>query len=337
MDTALAPSRSDPHALAARIAVVIPAYNEASGIEACIRSLQKGAEGIEMLVLDGGSTDGTQTLVERLTAEFPRLSLHDNPRKNQGAAVNLGARYAAPERDILIRCYAHALYPEGFVLALADKLIETGGDSVVVPMDAVHHEDAGSFERALAMIVDTKLGSGGSAHRGGRVSGWVDHGHHAAFWRARFIEVGGYDEAMVPNEDAEFDTRLRADGGKVWLDAGIRLSYFVRRRPKDLWRQYWRYGRARARHLIAHRAKPRLRQMIPVLHAAALLVSLVILPISPLGLFYPLLYGGVLIAAMLAFLLKSRKVCALRIPEVLFILHTAWGLGFLRELAGGRK
>lgn len=330
-------SRGDTSVLASRIAVVIPAYNEAAGIDACIRSLMAGAGPIEMLVLDGGSTDGTQGIVEEMRGEFPNLSVHHNERKNQGSAVNLGAELAAPERDILIRCDAHALYPEGFVHALAEKLIETGGDSVVVPMDAVHHEGAGSFERALALIVDTPFGSGGSAHRGGQVSGWVDHGHHAAFWRERFRAVGGYDETMVPNEDAEFDTRLRADGGRVWLDAGIRLSYFVRQSAGALWRQYWRYGRARARHVMAHNVKPRLRQVIPVLHAAALVLSLSLLPFSPFGILYPAFYAGCIIAVGIMMAFRTKAACAWRIPEVLFILHTAWGLGFLWQLVVGRR
>lgn len=337
MDQAVFSPPSDSAALARRITLVIPAFNEASGIESCIRSLAKGAEDIEIMVLDGESSDATATIVEGLTQDFPRLSLHSNPRRNQAAALNKAAGLTDHSRDILIRCDAHAVYPEGFALSLAEKLVETGADSVVVPMDAEHREDAGPFEKALALIVDTPLGSGGSAHRGGSYSGWVDHGHHAAIWRDRFTALGGYNEEMVPNEDAEFDTRLRADGGKIWLDAGIRLRYFVRRNAETLWKQYWRYGRARARHMRAHKARPRLRQVIPWLHVLALMASVVVLPFSALGILYPALYGGALIAAAIQFIGKVDSGTVARIPAVLFTLHTAWGTGFLYEVLGGRR
>lgn len=323
-------------ALARRIVVAVPTYNEEASIEACLRSLIEGCEAAAFLVSDGRSDDQTRAIVERLAQEMPEVSLAviDNPARNQSAGVNLAAAAAAEDRDILIRCDAHALYPRGFLIDLARALIETGADSVVVPMDAAHREGAGCFEKANAWIVDTPLGSGGSAHRGGRSSGFVDHGHHAAFWKARYLALGGYDEAMIANQDAEYDTRLRANGGKVWLDASIRLTYFVRPAPARLWKQYWRYGRGRADHVILHRVRPRLRQMIPVAHVGALIAGVGALPLSALPLLgYGGLYGAALMAATALTARKHRSFCTLMVPLVLAIMHTAWGLGFLREVA----
>ena len=44
-----------------------------------------------------------------------------------------------------------------------------------------------------------------------RKSGYVDHGHHAAFRAASFKAIGGYDETFSHNEDAEFDGALEID------------------------------------------------------------------------------------------------------------------------------
>ena len=89
----------------------------------------------------------------------------------------------------------------------------------------------GCFQRAAAWVVDTPLGSGGAAHRGGRQSGSVDHGHHAGFRLDWFRRIGGYDESFSHNEDAEFDHRLAAPAARIWLDAEIRLEY----RMRDSW------------------------------------------------------------------------------------------------------
>ncbi|MEM9233047.1 MAG: glycosyltransferase family 2 protein [Pseudomonadota bacterium] len=319
-------------ALARRIVVAVPTFNESETIEACLGSLMEGNEDMEFLVLDGGSDDGTREIVALLATKLPNLSFHHNARRNQAAAINQASRIAAEGRDILIRCDAHAIYPKGYARALAEKLIETGADSVVVPMDAIHTEDAGCFERANALIVDTPLGSGGSAHRGGRKSGFVDHGHHAAFWRERFVELGGYDEAMLANQDAEYDTRLRAAGGKIWLDAGIRLDYFVRKSPRTLWRQYWRYGRGRADHVRKHLVAPKLRQLIPVIHVLGLAYAAAFLTMTSFGWAYPAVYGGTIFAAGIWATARHKTVCGLMAPLVLATMHTAWGLGFIREM-----
>lgn len=84
------------------------------------------------------------------------------------------------------------------------------------------------LEKAVAWVSDTPLGSGVAAHRGGRSSGYVDHDHHAIFRLSKFVAAGGYNETFSHNEDAELDCRLGALGGRIFLDAGIRIEYYPR-------------------------------------------------------------------------------------------------------------
>jgi succinoglycan biosynthesis protein ExoA len=340
MDARMADVKTIGHdpALARRILVVVPTLDEERFIEPCLRSLLVGSEGIEIVVMDGGSRDNTVAVVERLAEHHENLRIAPNPGGRQASAVNLAARAANASRDILIRCDAHAVYPPGFLLGAALRLIEKNVASVVVPMDAAPEPGGGCFAKANAMIVDTPLGSGGSAHRGGHRSGYVDHGHHAAFWRGRFEALGGYDETMIANQDAEFDTRLRAAGGEIWLDHHLRITYFVRPTPGKLWRQYYRYGRGRADHVRKHRIWPRLRQIAPVVHVIAMGGCAALLAAGlPVGVVYPIAYGGLTIGGGAAVAVARRSACGLLAPLALWIMHTAWGLGFLRELAfGGR-
>ncbi|WP_083194098.1 glycosyltransferase family 2 protein, partial [Leisingera sp. JC1] len=226
------------------ILVVIPTLNEARCIESCIRSLTQGMpSGMQpdMIIADGGSTDGTPAIVSRLAAEFPGLRLVDNPDRLQSAGINRAVETCARDRHkILIRCDAHSSYPPDFISRLAETLAARGAASVTVPMDAMGRN---SFSRASAWAVDTRLGSGGSAHRGGRVSGYVDHGHHAAFDLDWFRRIGGYDPAFSHNEDAEFDKRLTDAGGRIWLESGIRIEYHMRPSFRALLKQYLNYGR----------------------------------------------------------------------------------------------
>ncbi|GGD12998.1 succinoglycan biosynthesis protein exoa [Aquisalinus flavus] len=326
-------TKDEPRAaLARRIIVAVPVLNEARVIEACLRSLLEGEDALEnvsLIVADGGSTDGTQDIVTALSTAFPNISLIDNPGRLQSAGVNAVARAAGEGRDILVRCDAHADYPQGYVITVAEAMAAKGVDSLVVPMDAVGQ---GCFQAANAWIVDTPLGSGGSAHRGGTRSGYVDHGHHAAMRLDRFLSLGGYDTTFSHNEDAEFDARLRRDGGTIWLDATIRIRYFPRDTVAGLWRQYSGYGRGRARNVLKNRERPRLRQMIPVLNIILLAFSILVLPFTPLGLVWPSAYLALLAGTSLVMPVLKRSPCALWCGPVLGVMHTAWGLGFLAQV-----
>lgn len=318
------------------VIAVIPALNEAAHIETCIRSLMTGDSrlaDIEMIVADGGSKDRTREIVEGLRGEFANLRLIDNPQRLQSAAVNLAARGAQQGRSILVRCDAHSIYPGNFVMQVADALARQGVASLVVPMDAV---GTTCFQKANAWIVDTPLGSGGSAHRGGRKSGEVDHGHHAGFDLKTFNSLG-YDESFSHNEDAEYDTRLRKSGGRIFLDAGIRLSYLPRATVGGLARQYFNYGKGRARTLMKHGEKPKLRQLIPPATLVACVFGFLVAPFSLWGLILPGGYAAALVAASLMVAVKHRSACGLLAGVASATMHMSWSAGLFRQLLKGQR
>ncbi|MFN3312422.1 MAG: glycosyltransferase family 2 protein [Hyphomonas sp.] len=312
------------------ILAVIPALNEARHIEDCIRSLMTGSPLLRLVpltVADGGSTDGTQAIVERLKSEFPNLHLLNNPGRLQSAAVNLAAETQASERTrFLVRCDAHSIYPQNFILLVASALERTGAASVAVPMDAVGET---CFEKGNAWVVDTLLGSGGSAHRGGRRSAYVDHGHHAGFDITWFRKLGGYDPAFSHNEDAEYDVRLGKAGGKVWLDAGIRIRYVPRGSVRKLARQYFNYGKGRARNLAKHGQRLKLRQAVPIFAFAGSLVGLAAGPFFLPAFALPLGYASILAGASAAVALKRKSLCGLYAGLAAGTMHVCWAAGYL--------
>lgn len=300
-------------------------------IEPCLRSLLEGNAGsgnARFVVADGGSTDATTEIVKRLCAAFSNLKLIDNPKRSQAHAMNLIA--SMPETagaEILIRCDAHAVYPEGFLSDLCRALRRTGADSVVVPMDS-YGESA--FGRGAAWLIDTPFGSGGAAHRGGQHSGFVDHGHHAAFRMARFQELGGYDTGFATNEDAEFDWRLAQAGGRLWLDADIRIRYRMRANIKAFARQYYRYGKGRAQTILKHGMRPKVRQFAPVAMFLCLaLAAFATLSVAPEAGLFLLLYviGAAGIGCALAW--RHRSFAGLWAGPALIVSQNFWALGFL--------
>ena len=318
-----------------QILVVVPALNEAGHIGACLASLLGSDAGFSVVVADGGSSDGTQGVIAGVQARYPHLTLLHNPARLQSAGLNRAvAECAGPQHRIVVRCDAHAVYPPGYVREVAAALNRQGAASVVVPMDAVGRT---GFARAAAWIVDTPLGSGGAAHRGGRRSGPVDHGHHAAMALDWFRRIGGYDPGFSHNEDAEYDHRLRQAGGTIWLEAQIRLDYVMRPTLTALARQYWRYGRGRARTIAKHRIRPRLRQLLPVVNLLGMALALGLTVISPWALVWPGLYLSVLIGVSLAGWRALGERAGLWAGAALLAMHNAWAAGFVWQMVRGPR
>jgi succinoglycan biosynthesis protein ExoA len=309
---------------------VIPALNEADHIEALIRHLLADLAWDDPLVVvaDGGSTDGTREIVARIAARDPRVRLLHNPLRLQSAAVNRAAAVYGRHRRWMVRVDAHAGYPTGYVSRLVAEGERVGAASVVVAMATEGH---GGFQSAAAAAQNSLLGAGGSAHRSRGRSGWVDHGHHALFDLDCFLAVGGYDETYVANEDAEFDARLAHADGRIWLSSETTIVYYPRATPTGLFRQYLNYGQGRARTLLRHRLKPKIRQLLPVAIAPVVLAA-------PLGLLDPVLalpaafWAGASLSYGALLGLKSRSGAAAASGLAAMIMHLAWSLGFWRQL-----
>jgi succinoglycan biosynthesis protein ExoA len=318
--------------------VILPALNEERYLERCVRSLLDGSYPLgrlEVFVVDGGSTDRTVEIAERLKAEFPCLAVLHNPQRLQAAAFNLAMRAADRRSRYLIRCDVHADYEPGFIGRAIASLAATPGAAVSTYADAP--KALSCFQRAVAFAQNTPLGVGAAWYRLGGQSRFVDHGKHGCFRRDAVEAVGGYDENFSHNEDSELSLRLAQAGWKIWLDAGLTVGYYPRDGVRALARQYYLYGRGRAKTVMKHRLMPRPRQLAPAAlvagEAALLLASLAVQPwLLPACL---ALYAACLAAVAGYGALRKGSACVLLAAIAFAVMHHCWGLGFLMGLAGG--
>lgn len=319
------------------VLIVIPTLNEAPHIERVIARLLETPRpelSLRVVVADGGSTDGTRELVDSLSQREPRLRLMHNPDRIQSAGVNWAVRRYGREADVLIRCDAHADYPVDYCGRLVDALESNGADAVVVPLDSCG--DA-PLQKAIAWTSNSPIGTGGSAHRGGRQSGFVDHGHHAAFRMQSFRAAGGYDVSFSHNEDAELDCRQRALGARIYLDSSIRVCYSPRKTLASLYRQYFKYGEGRSRTVRRHPSSLRVRQLAVPGHLLLSGAALTVAPWQPLLLAWPALYLAVLMLVSCALVVRHRSAYALLCALAAATMHTAWALGFVTGLLAHRE
>lgn len=314
------------------VSIVVPVLNEQDYITACLESLlAQGAawgdgKSFEILVMDGGSTDRTRDLVAAMQQKHPCIRLVHNGWRLQSAAMNLAARIASPRAGILLRADAHAVYPADFLRRCVADLMRTGAASVVVPMLTLGKR---GFQRAVAAAQNSLLGNGGSAHRRASESHYVEHGHHAAFMRDAFLRVGGYNPSFSHNEDAEYDYRVTQSGNRIWMCGDIMLSYFPRQDPWGLARQYFKHGAGRARTLMTHHQRPRLRQVLPVVVLLASIISLALMTVHPVFALIPLGYALGCLSWGAAQALHRRDAWLLASGAAAIIMHLSWASGFL--------
>ncbi len=316
------------------VLVVIPCLNETAYIEGLVAQLARDVSpDMGMIVVaDGGSTDGTVEKVQTLMRTYPNVQLLLNEKRLQSAGINMAARQYGDQFQYMVRIDAHAGYPDTYVSRLLKAARDSGAQSVVVPMTT---QGTACFQIAVAAAQNSKLGTGGSAHRHAGQSLWVDHGHHALFDLAWFLKVGGYDETFSHNEDAEYDARLAQAGGKVWLDGGSGIIYYPRRDPVSLLKQYFNYGKGRARTVLKHKMALKPRQMIPV----AIVPVCILMLLSPL--WPPLMIPFVvwILACLLYGFylgLKLKEPCARNSGVAAILMHAAWSAGFIKTYLTSR-
>ncbi|HVV36705.1 MAG TPA: glycosyltransferase family 2 protein [Acidimicrobiales bacterium] len=253
------------------VSIVLPTLNERAFIRDCLDSLaaQDYPEIAEILVVDGGSRDGTRDLVAEYGAG---VRLIDNPRVTAAAAMNIGID--AAKGDVICRADAHTLYAPDYVSRCVAVLDETGAANVGGRMRAV---GTSNFGRAVAAVTSSPLGVGPGRFHYSQRREEVDTVYLGCWKRATLLDLGGYDESRLQwaAEDQELNLRLREAGGTVMLDPDIHSWYFPRDTPRALARQYANYGMAKASTLGKHRTLPSWRPLAPAGLVAATVLGLV--------------------------------------------------------------
>ncbi len=317
------------------VTVVLPILNEAPFIERCVGSLTGGdypRDRLEILVVDGMSTDGTREIVARLAAQDDRIRLLDNPRRYQACAMNIGIRAARGE--IITRVDGHAEVAPDFlrnsVRVLKDHpecwcvggAIETVSDTFV--------------GRTIAAAMSTPVGVGNAMFRLAGYEGYVDTVAFGSHWKWIFDKTGLFDEEMVRNEDDEFSARMLRSGGRIFMSQSIHSRYFPRSSLRRLWRQYFQYGFWRIRTIQKARKPATFRQIVPLLFVTGFLVLLGAAVCWPPARWAFGAYAGLYACGLLAGAAQvARRVGAagfVLAPVVFAILHFAYGLGSLKGI-----
>ena len=309
------------------VTLAIPCFNEERHIAALVQDVfaqDYPAERIEVLIGDGMSTDRTREILAEISARHAgRLRIIDNPRRLQAAAMN--AMIAEARGDIIVRMDVHARYARDFVRQCVAVLEETGAENVG---GAARPLSESWFQRAVCAALESRLAVGGSAYRNPETEGFADTVFPGAFPRHVFDVVGNFDANAITNEDAELNQRILRAGGRVYVSRRIVVHYFPRDSFSGLARQYFKYGKGRARTLLKHRGLPTVRPMVPFFMVVG---GIALLATSPFQPFTPFVFGLYGAANLYEAVRVSRGHGLAMVPAVAAIfpvLHLSHGIGF---------
>jgi succinoglycan biosynthesis protein ExoA len=323
-----------------RIDVVISTLNEERYVERCLEHVlgqDYPRDLVSVVLVDGGSTDRTVDLAQRLAAQDARLDVvADGRRRTLPEALNVGI--ARGSGELVAKIDAHG-YPAKDFLRRAVDAFADGGDDVACVGGRPEQTGETAWGVAAALARTSRFGTGGSVYAGTSQRELVDTVQCGVYRREALDRVGGFDDSMAYGEDDELNWRLREAGYRILLDDSIRFVYFTRGSLRGLFRQYRNYGRAKVRVLARH---PRFLRPWHLAPAAFVLVAVALVLAAALGPTWLRIAAAAcavayLAAAVVAALIAARNpAVALRVVAAFAAIHFGYGSGMLAGLVRRR-
>jgi glycosyltransferase involved in cell wall biosynthesis len=321
--------------------VLVLCRNERNFIEACLDSIVAQdfpPERLEVLVVDGMSTDGTREIIDRYARTYPRIRRIDNLHLFIPFAYNAGIKNSSGDPIMIMS--AHATYENSYVRRCVEALEKYDADNVV-GVWKIQPRVPTWKARAIVRAMSDPFGVGNALYRTGlcREPTWVDTGAYGCIRRRVFDDVGLYNEKLLRGEDMEFSYRLRQKGYKTLLVPEAVVHYLARTDFVPFVRHNFLNG---AWAIIPFRYTTTLpvawRHLVPLTFVAGLLGTALAAAIFPRLWPAPAAVLGAYVLAALAasvrIAVRERNVLpALPMPFVFASLHLSYGLGSLWGLA----
>jgi cellulose synthase/poly-beta-1,6-N-acetylglucosamine synthase-like glycosyltransferase len=320
-----------------QITVIMPIRNESEYIERSLSAVltqDYSKDKMEVLVVDGMSTDDTRAIIQRISAnnDIP-ITILDNPDLIVPTAMNAAIRKASG--DVIVRVDGHAVIKSDYIRRCIDHLMENGVDCVGGVIDPVGIGYAG---KAIAIAMNSKFGVGGSAFRtlSDKKPILAESVPFGAYRKDVFNRVGLFNEQMVRHQDYESCYRLRKNGGKILLLPTARSDYYVRTTLRALLRQYWQYGIWKGRFVRKYPDSLTLRHLVAPALILLIVLSGVLAIFSTVGALFLAMglgaYSIFILTSIVYFFTKGKlkylPILALILPSI----HYSWGIGFWKGL-----
>lgn len=321
------------------VSIVMPVRNEVEHIDRALDAIDAQTferKRIEIIVVDGGSDDGTVERVRLRAKDDHRIRLVGGKGINTPRAMNIGAGESSGA--FVAKVDGHGWINSQFLAVAVSSLTSdptlacVGGRIVPVATTAAQH--------AMGLARFSMLGVGPGVYTLAERRQLTDTVQCGVYRREALAAVVGFDPELPFGEDEEVNYRLRVAGWHILMDPEMRFSYHVRPTLQALLSQYFRYGRARAAVVRKHPAffhpKHALPGLLVMILGASLFLGAAIrsirLPMMVWGGYLAVLgLGGCWLAVKHGFRRPDL------IAASLAALHVGYGAGTIRGLWDATK
>jgi len=317
-----------------KVSIIIPTYNEEKYIIECLNSIissDKNTLELEIFVVDGCSSDATQSLVHDFIKKYNFIKILVNKKKIAPTAMNLGIK--ASSGDYIFVISAHAKYTHDYFKVLVKAINQLNADCVgpvLVTEVKVNTQKANSIKK----ILSHKFGVGNASFRTGssKIKS-VDTVAFGCYKREVFNKYGLYDERLVRNQDIELNKRIIRGGGKIYLIPDVQCIYYARETFLSLANNNFSNGKWNL--LTAYYTKTldslSIRHFIPLVFILSLLLPFLLSFLNINFLWIFILSLGSYLALVIISSLKSKdsENNFFYLVVSFLVLHLSYGFGSL--------
>lgn len=310
--------------------LIIPCRNEKNYVTRCLESIKQSDYPLirlEVILVDGMSTDGTTDLINNYVSSFPHIKIVTNKKTDTPSGLNLGIKYSNGKYIIILS--SHSKVEKTFISTSVREIEKYKADCIGGVMITLPSSDT-PVSKAIALALSHKFGVGNGYFRiGSKDVKVVDTVPFGCYQRNVFDTIGLFDENLIRNQDIELNLRLKNAKGKIILSPNIVSYYHARPHLKGLFKQNFLNGYWVIKSLKYAKTPFSLRHLIPFFFAGSLTGSLL------LALFHPvflLLFGFISILYISVNSLVSYKLSAgnglfFQLVLAFTTLHLSYGIG----------
>ncbi|MGB5106027.1 MAG: glycosyltransferase [Candidatus Zixiibacteriota bacterium] len=318
------------------ITIVMPVRNEGRFIRSVLEDLRAQDfpfQQMELLIIDGASTDNTVAEASAFKDDFPNFQIIENPGRLASRARNIGARTATGKYIAFIDGHCH-LPSRTLVSDMVELFERSGADALCRPQPLTLKPQT-LFQRAVSLARASGLGHALNSTIYTHRERFVNAASSGAIYRREvFQTIGYFDETFDACEDVEFNTRLDKSGMKAFISPKLTVEYAARKNITSLFVQLYRYGVGRWKLFRKH----------PSTLGSGTLITTVF---TGFAVVYPLLWlwsqklaiaasivaaiylAAVFVTSLVIVRKPAEKILFIYLPFIFFTIHFALGYGFL--------
>lgn len=259
------------------ITVVIPVLDEEDYISTTLTQLLKQdyPRGLlEIIVVDGGSLDGTINLVEQYIGlpDFDIKLLH-NPSKLSSYARNIGILAARSEYVLFLDAHVHI--PSSTLLMAMASAVRRWDVDVLARPQPLTPPGINVLQQTIAAVRKSPIGHSRESFIYSDIEGFVSPLSVGVMYRRSiFSEFGLFDETFDAAEDVEMNYRLEMANIQAFISPDFAVHYYPRKGLWSLFKQMQRYGTGRVRFARKHPGRMGAELFVPLLIPLLILICI---------------------------------------------------------------